>query len=139
MTREQAAAELGRLCEALDRKPEELRPGQMAIWLDMLEELPYETGRAAIRHIIRTSRGSRFPAPGVLTEAVEAVREDGIPSAGAYSQAGPPKSGLTPEQIKRALAAQERWVNMSDDEYIAELERIRERMERRAQLMVVGR
>ena len=138
MTREQAAKELGRLCEALDRKPEELRPGQMAIWLDMLEELPYEIGRAAIRHIIRTHRGSRFPAPGVLTEAVEQLRQDGIPSAGAYSQDGPPRSAMTPAQVKAAIEQMDRWVAMSDDEYMAELERIRERVERRQALKVVG-
>jgi len=127
------------LCEALDRPIETLRDGQVAVWLDMLEELPYEAGRAAVTRVIRTWRGTRFPPPGVLTEAVEAVREDGIPAAGAYSQDGPPKSSLTPEQIKRALAAQERWVNMSDEEYLAELERIRERMERKQALKVVGR
>ena len=78
VTRQQAERELARLCEALDRSIETLRDGQVAVWLDMLEDLPYETGRAAVTHVIRAWRGTRFPPPGVLTDAVEAVRKEGI-------------------------------------------------------------
>lgn len=137
MTREQAAKELGRLCEAMDRAPDSLRPGQMNEWLRALEGLPYETGRAAVTHVIRAWRGTRFPPPGVLTDAVEAVRKEGIPAAGAYSQE-PPRTTVTPEQVRKAVEQMDRWVAMSDDEYMAELERIWERMERRQALTVVG-
>jgi len=137
VTRQQAERELARLCEALDRPIETLRDGQVAVWLDMLEDLPYEAGRAAVTHVIRTWRGTRFPPPGVLTEAVEAVREEGIPAAGAYSQE-PPRTTMTLEQVRKAIEQMDRWVAMSDDEYMAELERIRERMERRQALKVVG-
>lgn len=137
MTREQAAKELGRLCEAMDRAPDSLRPGQMNEWLRALEDLPYETGRAAVTRVIRTWRGTRFPPPGVLTDAVEAVRGEGIPAAGAYSQE-PPRTTMTPEQVRKAIEQMDRWVAMSDDEYMAELERIRERMERQQVLKAVG-
>lgn len=151
MTREQAAMELARLAEAFDRstEPEEtrdgrknpraLRQGQKAAWIDVMMEYAYEVGRAAVTHLIRTWRAPTFPPPGAFVQAVEEVRQEGVPGAGAYSQDGPPKSGMTPDQVRRALEAQERWVNMSDEEYLAELERIRERMERKAQLRVVGR
>lgn len=136
VTRQQAERELARLCEALDRPIETLRDGQVAVWLDMLEDLPYETGRAAVTRVIRTWRGIRLPPPGVLTDAVEAVRGEGIPAASAYSQE-PPRTTMAPEQARDAIEQMDRWVAMSDDEYMAELERIRERMERKAQLRVV--
>src|SRR5690606_39585137 len=102
-------------------------------------EYPYEVGRAAVTHLIRTWRAPTFPPPGAFVQAVEEVRKEGVPGAGAYSQDGPPKSGMTPAQVKAAIEQMDRWVAMSDDEYMAELERIRERMERKAQLRVVGR
>ena len=45
---------------------------------------------------------------------------------------------MTPEQVRKAVEQMDRWVAMSDDEYMAELERIWERMERRQALTVVG-
>src|SRR5690606_862353 len=118
----------------MDRSPDTLRPGQVSAWLEALQALPYETGRLAVTRVIRTWTSPKFPPPGALEAAARELMREGIPNAGAYSQDGPPKSSMTPDQVRCALEAQERWVNMSDEEYLAELERIRERMER-----VVGR
>lgn len=127
MTREQAVKELGRLCEAMDRAPDSLRPGQVSAWLEALQDMPYETGRLAVTRVIRTWTSSRFPAPGTLEAAAREITREGIPNAGAYSQ-----DGLGPrydmDRIRRALEEHDRWIAMSDEEYMDELERIRERM-----------
>lgn len=124
MTRTQAERELARLCEALDRPLDTLRPGQTSAWLDALEDLPYETGRLAVTRVIRTWTSPRFPAPGALEAAAREITREGIPNAGAYSQ-----DGLGPrydmDRIRRALEQHDRWLAMSDDEYMTELERIR--------------
>lgn len=137
MTREQAAQEFKRLCEAMDRSPDTLRPGQVSAWLEALQDMPYETGRLAVTRVIRTWTSHRFPAPGALEAAAREITREGIPNAGAYSQ-----DGLGPrydmDSIRRALEEHERWLAMSDEEYMDELERIRERMERRQALKVVG-
>lgn len=137
VTREQAAQEFKRLCEAMDRRPDTLRPGQVSAWVEALQDMPYETGRLAVTRVIRTWTSPRFPAPGALEAAAREITREGIPNAGAYSQ-----DGLGPrydmDRIRRALEQHDRWLAMSDDEYMDELERIRERMERRQALRMVG-
>ena len=123
MTREQAAQEFKRLCEAMDRTPDTLRPGQVSAWLEALQDMPYETGRLAVTRVIRTWTSPRFPAPGALEAAAREITREGIPNAGAYSQ-----DGLGPrydmDSIRRALEQHDRWLAMSDEEYMDELERI---------------
>lgn len=123
MTREQAAQEFKRLCEAMDRTPDTLRPGQVSAWLEALQDMPYETGRLAVTHVIRTWTSPRFPAPGVLTAAAREISQDGIPNAGAYSQDNvAPRYDM--DRIRRALEQHDRWLAMSDEEYMDELERL---------------
>ena len=137
MTREQAAQELKRLCDALDRAPDSLRPGQASAWLDALEDLPYETGRLAVTRVIRTWTSPRFPAPGALEAAAREITRDGVPNAGAYSQDHvAPRYDM--DRIRRALEQHDRWIAMSAEEYMAELERIMERKQRRERLRAVS-
>ena len=130
MTREQAAQEFKRLCEAMDRRPDTLRPGQVSAWVEALQDMPYETGRLAVTRVIRTWTSPRFPAPGALEAAAREITREGIPNAGAYSQDNvAPRYDM--DRVRRALEQHDRWLAMSDEEYMDELERIRERMERR--------
>lgn len=138
MTREQAAQEFKRLCEAMDRSPDTLRPGQVSAWLEALQDMPYETGRLAVTRVIRTWTSPRFPAPGALEAAARELTREGIPNAGAYLQ-----DGLGPrydmDRIRRALEQNDRWIAMSDEEYMAELERIIANQQRRNTLQAVSR
>src|SRR5690606_24028743 len=84
VTREQAVAELTRLCDVYERKPSDLRPHQLREWLQALQDLPYELGRAAVTHLVRTWTSNRFPTPGALTRAADEVSVEGRANALAY-------------------------------------------------------
>jgi len=121
----------------MDRSPDTLRPGQVSAWLEALQALPYETGRLAVTRVIRTWTSPKFPPPGALEAAARELMREGIPNAGAYSQDGQgPRYDM--DRIRRALEQHDRWNAMSYEEYMAELQRIRERMERRQALRMVG-
>lgn len=122
----------------MDRTPDTLRPGLVSAWLEALQDMPYETGRLAVTRVIRTWTSSRFPVPGTLEAAAREITRDGIPNAGAYSQDNvEPRYDM--DRIRRALEQHDSWLAMSDDEYMAEFERIRERMEHKAQPGAMGR
>src|SRR5690554_491324 len=121
----------------MDRSPDTLRPGQVSAWLEALQDMPYETGRLAVTRVIRTWTSPRFPAPGALEAAAREITRDGIPNAGAYSQDNvAPRYDM--DRIRRALDQHDRWLAMSDEEYMAELERIMERKQRRERLRAVS-
>jgi len=137
VTREQAAQEFRRLCEAMDRSPDTLRPGQVSAWLEALQALPYETGRLAVTRVIRTWTSPKFPPPGALEAAARELMREGIPNAGAYSQDGQgPRYDM--DRIRRALEQHDRWIAMSYEEYMAELQRIIANRQRRDTLQAVS-
>lgn len=123
MTREQAMAELARLCEAMDRTLDNLRPHQTREWVDALCGMSYERGRAAITQLIKTWTWRNFPPVGALHKAETEVSREGQPNAGAYSQNGqaPAQSA---EQIAAVVQQQDRWLAMDDAEYFAEVQRM---------------
>jgi len=96
-------------------------------WLQALQDLPYERGRAAVTHLVRTWTSNRFPTPGALTRAADEVSVEGRANALAY-YTGPQRSYQ--EHMARARAAlewQDRLVEMSDEEYHEYLTRLMRR------------
>lgn len=123
MTRAQAAAELARICEAQDRTTDDLLPHQFQAWIQALESLPYERGRAAVTRLIQTWSSTRFPPPGALSRVAQEMSLEGQPNAGAYSQ-DKPSAPYDHDRMRRTMMQHDRWLQMTEQEYMAELERL---------------
>lgn len=117
MTQEQALAELTRLCEVYERKPDDLRPHQLREWIRALEAMGYERGRAAVTHLIRTWPSTRFPPPGSLGKAAQEVSAEGRPGAMAYYTGPMHDTRDERERLREAIQRQDALVAMDDEEY----------------------
>lgn len=138
MTQEQAREEFKRLARGL-RLPvqdvvdqqtkrvihEGLTEEQVASWLRVLMSVPYERGRAAITQLIDTWPHRRWPTRADFQRIAESLSNDGIPNAGAYSQ-DRPSAHYDHDRMMRAVEQHDRWLQMTDEEYMDELQRLQE-------------
>ena len=136
MTQAQARAELKRLAAGL-RLPvddvkdprtgrivqEGLTEEQIASWERVLMSTPYERGRAAVTELIDTWTYRRWPTRGDFQKIADSLSSEGVPNAGAYSQ-DRPSTLYDQDRMRRAIEQHDRWLNMTDEEYMDELERL---------------
>lgn len=136
MTQAQARAELKRLAAGLRLAVDDVKDArtgrivqeglteeQIASWERVLMSTPYERGRAAVTELIDTWTYRRWPTRGDFQKIVDSLSNDGVPNAGAYSQ-DRPSTLYDHRRMMQAIEQHDRWLAMTDEEYLDELERL---------------
>lgn len=123
MTQAQAREELARLAAGLNHDLRAMSAEEVASWMRVLMAVPSERGRAAVTRLIDTWSYSRFPRRGDFVRVADTLTMEGQPGAGAYSQ-DRPSMLYDQKRIQRAIEQHDRWLAMSDEEYMDELERL---------------